>query len=260
MEAVNDGCHGITYGRGAIYASNGDNLIVQNCEIHHWFGAATYLDVCTNCKILNNYFHDNTLGIFWGSGRDLLVDGNRIIHNKNITHPRGVLAGGSGIVTSAGPLPNSGPNPSEGIIFTNNEVAENGEHGTYIHTPHATITGNNVHDNYYQGIKVDCPGDVLIENNTLKNNDPNYGDGDIYIQARWQMNGVVVKNNNITTLSTNNHVSMKAVIYEWHESAGLKNIHFEGNRSNGYFHVEYTSGFEDIDNTYNGHYFHQEGH
>lgn len=254
-----DDCHGITYGRGAIFIE-GERALIQNCNIHHWFGAALYINKSTNARVLSNYIHDNTLGIFWGNGTNLLVDNNRILHNRNISSPRGVLAGGSGIVTSAGPLPNPGPSPSDGITFTNNEVAENNEHGTYIHSPNATITGNNVHNNSYQGIKVDCPGPVLIKNNTLSNNDPNHGDGDIYIQARWQMRDITIENNTITTLQENKKVSMKAVIYEWNDSAGINNIKFLNNTTDGYFHVEYTSGFEHSGNTYNGSYFHQEGH
>lgn len=208
----------ISYGRGAILINTTDDVVIRNCDISNWWGAGIYANG-DNIQILGNKIHRNTFGI-WFHGKNILIDNNLITNNRNLNTTHGATRGRSATLSGASGILSS--HESDGMIFTNNEVSYNSEHGTYIHTSNATITDNYVHHNSYQGIKADSTGPVLIKDNIVKFNDINNGAGDIYIQARNPMQNVIVKDNIVTSyerdeaiyLSGGRVVSIRSAIYQ----------------------------------------------
>jgi len=135
------------------------NVWIMNCVIHDNLGtghlnSGIELGQCENVIIRDNYFYDNTRGIYLnGEVKNCTIDSNRLINCGNSSN---------GYIMSF--------SPSHNVSVTNNIIIDDGECSKgigFYNSCNAIITGNHVMNTTDDGIYLTSSKNIIISDNNI---------------------------------------------------------------------------------------------
>jgi parallel beta-helix repeat protein len=138
-----------------------DDVTIRNLLIREmpWGAVMAFHEFSNNWIVDHNDIYNNARGV--GVGNAFVVTNNLIHHNSlDPTNPDPALRGGG-----------YGGYQSSGSLWVNNDISFNGPEQKMVGTTNTTFRGNDVHDNYADGIWFDADNSgVVIEGNHVYDN------------------------------------------------------------------------------------------
>ena len=138
----------------------GNNWVVRNNEIRSISGIGVHTGQGSGWLVKGNYIHHNgQLGLV-ASGRNMVIEGNRIAFNNTGGYDQRWEAGGAKFIRTSG------------LVVRNNHVHGNKGPGLWTDTDNigCLYEGNLVEGNTREGIFHEVSYDCVIRNNTVRDN------------------------------------------------------------------------------------------